>query len=293
MFTLNPLQMMSGKSTPQDPSLRAGNEFNSLPQLPTSDSMHKVPSTDFGSNTSLCAYVSENSEKVAEKGALTLTVIQATHLPAFHRSSGRADPFVKIKIVGANGKKLKFETQAIKDVLNPFWDFTSSFPIPITKGVPDPGEPLIARFIVMDNSKLTSTGLIGECQIDLWDVIFDLIQNKNYVLDPKGTGWAYLRNAFWMPLQLPLGSQVESIPRIQVHFGLLVPGTYLTVSHLVNPYPEGFQPCLEETMVKDTVTFPEGLSPSTLFGMNQRANSDVSDQTSDRKKFSLKMGFKK
>ncbi|KAJ3365990.1 hypothetical protein GGF32_007490 [Allomyces javanicus] len=169
-------------------------------------------STDFGSNSSLNTYVEDHVDKVAERGALAVTVVEAAHLPAVD-ADGASDPYVKVRCVpptppGAGSfatppKKIRFDTRTILDNCNPVWEqtFTSALPRMATQ-LGAPMDPLTWSFAVWDSNKITSDRELGIVELNLWDVVADRVRRGKHVMDPAGSGWAYVRHDLWVTLVL-------------------------------------------------------------------------------------------
>ncbi|KNE59170.1 hypothetical protein AMAG_03496 [Allomyces macrogynus ATCC 38327] len=169
-------------------------------------------STDFGSNSSLNTYVEDHVDKVAERGALAVTVVEAVHLPAVD-ADGASDPYIKVRCVpptppGAGSfatppKKIRFDTRTILDNCNPVWEqtFTSALPRMATQ-LGAPMDPLTWSFAVWDSNKITSDRELGMVELNLWDVVADRVRRGKHVMDPAGSGWAYVRHDLWVTLVL-------------------------------------------------------------------------------------------
>jgi Ca2+-dependent lipid-binding protein len=238
-------------------------------------------SVDFGSNSSLCTFCGDNTDKVRERGAVAITVVEARDVLALDRD-GSSDPYVKIRCHASSHfssvvKKFKYETKVISNELNPAWEQTFTTVLP--KGLLQFSgqiDPLILQFSIWDANKIASNTEIGRFEFDLWDALFERIAHKKVISEPGGTGWHYVKQDLWLIINLNETavslaarrnrSQIEvdtvsgkiTMPRLHVHLAALVPPGFIKIPHAPRPFPAGMTVNVDETWVEQ-VAFPVSL----------------------------------
>ncbi|ORZ39282.1 hypothetical protein BCR44DRAFT_1496796 [Catenaria anguillulae PL171] len=236
----------------------------------STDGLPRASSADFGSNSSLNTYVEDHPDKVTERGALTVTVIEATNLIApqvCHQASPE----------------------------RPQPTYYESFTAPLPRGALT-HDLFVTKCSVIDSNRVQTDTLIGTFEFNLWDLVMERIQSKKAVMDPRGTGWMHVSNDMTMTLNLDanaialankmqmarqaaannappradtssevyIGSKARAPPQLRVHFAVLIPpGAFNVAAHPMRPLPPGIVSNVDDHEEwKDEVLFPTALASS-------------------------------
>ncbi|KAI9149756.1 Tricalbin-2 [Blastocladiella emersonii ATCC 22665] len=256
----------------------------------SAENLSRSASTDFGSNSSLNTFVDEHTEKVSERGAVTVTVIEAQDLPAVDRD-GMSDPYVKIRLTPTGAAAsvtsrtvIKFETRTVSNELNPVWEqtFTSALPKHVLGT-----DVFTARVAVWDRNRASSDTLIGTFEFNVWDLVHERVHKRRVVHDPRGLGWAYIQQDLWLTLALDPaavaladkvkrsqsklngpseddGSEMARPARIRILVAVLVPSKAL--DRLTGVAPRPLPPGMASATPDDEYWRDQVLFPTSLLG---------------------------